>query len=30
MDAPVGEIWPSDHHGVAVEVWASKRHHDPY
>lgn len=30
MNAPTGEIWPSDHHGVAVEVWASKRHHDPY
>jgi endonuclease/exonuclease/phosphatase family metal-dependent hydrolase len=30
MEAPVGEIWPSDHAGVAVEVWAPKRHHDPY
>jgi endonuclease/exonuclease/phosphatase family metal-dependent hydrolase len=30
MDEPTGDIWPSDHGGVAVEVWASKRHHDPY
>ena len=30
MDEPTGDIWPSDDCGVAVEVWASKRHHDPY
>jgi endonuclease/exonuclease/phosphatase family metal-dependent hydrolase len=30
LDAPTGGVWPSDHCGVVAEVWASKRHHDPY
>ena len=30
LDTPAGEIWPSDHYGVAAEVSAPKRHHDPY
>ena len=30
LDAPTDGIWPSDHCGVVAEVWASKRHHDPY
>lgn len=30
MDQPVGGVWPSDHFGLVAEIFAAKRHHDPY
>lgn len=30
LDAPVGNVWPSDHFGVLAEIQAAKRKHDPY
>lgn len=29
-DVPQGEVWPSDHFGVVAEIYAAKRHHDPF
>lgn len=29
-DTPTGEVWPSDHYGVVAEIYAAKRHHDPF
>ncbi len=29
-DQPVGDVWPSDHFGVVAEIYAAKRHHDPF
>ena len=30
MDQPVGEVWPSDHFALVADIYAAKRHHDPY
>lgn len=30
FDVPTDDIWPSDHFGVVAEIYAAKRHHDPY
>lgn len=30
FDVPTGDVWPSDHFGVVAEIYAAKRHHDPY
>lgn len=29
-DQPRGAVWPTDHFGVVAEIYAAKRHHDPY
>jgi endonuclease/exonuclease/phosphatase family metal-dependent hydrolase len=29
-DTPTGDVWPSDHFGVVAEIYAAKRHHDPF
>jgi len=29
-ETPTGEVWPSDHFGVVAEIFAAKRHHDPF
>jgi len=30
LDTPVDGVWPSDHFGVVAEIYAAKRHHDPF
>jgi len=30
LDAPSGDVWPSDHFGVLAEIQAAPRPHDPY
>lgn len=30
FDVPTNDVWPSDHFGVVAEIYAAKRHHDPY
>ncbi len=30
LDAPSGDVWPSDHYAVVAEIVAAKRHHDPF
>jgi len=30
FDEPTGDVWPSDHFGVLVEIHAGARPHDPY
>lgn len=27
---PTDGVWPSDHYGVVAEIYAAKRHHDPF
>ena len=29
-DTPTGDVWASDHFGVVAEIYAAKRHHDPF
>ncbi len=30
LDQPTGDVWPSDHFAVVAEIFAAKRHHDPF
>ncbi|HEY4180252.1 MAG TPA: endonuclease/exonuclease/phosphatase family protein [Kofleriaceae bacterium] len=30
LNVPRGEVWPSDHYAVVAEIYAAKRHHDPW
>jgi endonuclease/exonuclease/phosphatase family metal-dependent hydrolase len=30
LDAPTGDVWPSDHFGLLAEIQAAPRPHDPY
>lgn len=30
LDQPVGDVWPSDHFALVADIYAAKRHHDPY
>jgi endonuclease/exonuclease/phosphatase family metal-dependent hydrolase len=30
LDVPRGDVWPSDHYAVVAEIFAAKRHHDPF
>lgn len=30
LDVPRGDVWPSDHYAVVAEIYAAKRHHDPF
>lgn len=30
LDAPAGDVWPSDHFGLVADIYAARRHHDPF
>jgi len=30
LDEPVDGVWPSDHYGLVADIYAAKRHHDPF